>query len=169
MFAIKRYRLAQPAGDGRHPYLDGDGAYLGPGVALVERRSGADGRLHFAPRPEVMLDHVLSKAYGVAVDCAPIMGSLGVVAKALNEGNVTLALIALVQAGIEPLPDEAAARRFRQADIDLRKMLAREARERVRKAASRAAPALKYSPDQPRVPAGNKYRWYPDGRVELNA
>lgn len=61
-----------------------------------------------------------------------------------------MALIALVQAGIEPLPDIAAARRLKEADIELRKMLARE-----RKAASRTTPALKYSPDQPRVPAGN--------------
>jgi hypothetical protein len=51
-----------------------------------------------------------------------------------------------VQAGIEPLPDEAAARRLKDADVDLRKLLAREARAR------------KYSPDQPRVAAGN-----PDG------
>ncbi|HUC60929.1 MAG TPA: hypothetical protein VMF53_03150 [Alphaproteobacteria bacterium] len=150
MLPFRRYRLAQPGGDGRHPCLDGDGAYLGPGTALVERRAGADGRLRFAPRPEAMLDHVLGKGYGFEVDCGRIMGSLRTVARALDAGDVTLALIALVQAEIEPLPDAAAALRLENADIELRKMLAREARA--------VQAARKYSPDQPRVPAGN-----PDG------
>ena len=44
---LRRFRLTGPTGNGRHPYFDEGGAFLGPGVAatirglrpIVEQRS----------------------------------------------------------------------------------------------------------------------------------
>ena len=34
---VREFKLAGPRGDGRHPYVNGDGAFIGRGVPLLER------------------------------------------------------------------------------------------------------------------------------------
>jgi hypothetical protein len=146
---IRRFRLAGPAGDGRHAYLGEDGAYLGPGVPLLNRAADGAGCEFFAPRAETVLARILSAAYGKPVDCRALGHRLKRVAAALNRGDRSLAAILLVQAEIEPLPDAAAALRFAKADRDLRARYGTTTRGTVKAG---------FDPNQPRAPAGE-----PDG------
>ncbi len=155
----QRLRLAGPEGDGRHPYVNERGAFVGPGVALVEAEPDAIGRAHFRPRPVAQLDALLAKAYGVQIDCARLEGHLRAVARALNDGDLARAAIALLHARLPPLPDDAAAERLAKADNALRAWLVewREVRVGVAK--------TNYNPDEPRVPKGQPGagQWTADG------
>jgi hypothetical protein len=147
---VRVFRLAGPAGDGRHPYCNEHGAYLGRGTALLARVRDASSVAHFVPRSEAALTRLLSKAYGRAVDAGRLMPSLGTVARALDRGDMALANIALVQAEIDPLPDEAAAERLAKADRYARAAEKIQRRARQLRAIAKAG----FDPDQPRVPAG---------------
>jgi len=125
---IREFRLAGRDGDGVHAYLDDQGAFLGRGTPLLEK--DASGR--WRPRLQATLEWVLTKGYGVPVDLEWRMNGLAAVARALNKGDRSLAAIALVHAELPALPDERAAGRMAKADG-----------------------LAKYSPDQPRVPAGH--------------
>jgi hypothetical protein len=143
------FRLAGPAGDGRHAYCNESGAYLGRGTALLERFRDGSGALRFRPRPETTLARMLSKAYGRVIHTRRLMTSLRSVAIALDRGDLALANIALVHGEIAPLPDEAAATRLAKADRLLRA-------EADAKRAIRLEPARKagFDPDEPRLPQG---------------
>lgn len=148
------YRLAGPAGDGRHPYCNERGAFLGRGTALLARIADANGRTHFVPRAEATLARLLGKAYGRAVDAARLMPGLGTVARALDNGDMALANIALVHAEIDPLPDEAAALRLAKADRVLRAEQRAMRQSRLRRADKSGVAKAGFDPDEPRVPAG---------------
>jgi hypothetical protein len=113
---IRRFRLAGPAGDGRHAYLNEEGAFLGSGVALVTRSADKWGNKTFIARPEAALARLWRAASGTSIDTAPLARRLAGVAEALNKGERALAAIRLVQAEIDPLADDAAATRLAKVD-----------------------------------------------------
>jgi hypothetical protein len=130
-----RFKLADARSDGRYPYANSGGAFIGRGVPLLER----DRLGRWRPRDEVVLDRLLSIGYGEPFELGSRLGKLRVVADALNNGNLALAGIALVQMRLPPLPSAEKALAMAAADGLLDK----------------------YNPDwedEPRVPAGN-----PDG------
>ena len=122
------YRLGQMSGDGLHPYVGRDGAFLGCGTPLLEK----DARGRWRPRPRAVLEKLLAVGYGAPCDLADRMPGLASLAGSLDRGEDCRAAIALLHLRLSPLPDLAAGQRMAKAD------------------------ALgKYNPDQPRVPAGN--------------
>ena len=128
---LREFKLAGEDGDGRWPYLNDDGAFLGEGVALVER----DAHGLWRTRPREALQRLLDIGYGGGIDADRRIGALDSVARALNAKDKARAAMTLVHAGLPPLTDPERARKMAQANA-----------------------LLKYSPDQPRVPAGE-----PDG------
>ncbi len=102
MRLLRKFKLAGAKGDNVHPYLNKDGAFLGPRLALLEK----DERGRWRARPAPVLKKILSEGYGSPVDMSRRVQSLEVVARALNDNNPALAAIALVQAQFPPLPDD---------------------------------------------------------------
>lgn len=103
------FRLAR---DGCHAHLSDHGAFIGGTVPLLERN--ALGRLQ--PRSQAALERLLAIGYGERVDLGWRMTKLASVARALNANDRSLAAIALVQAELPPLPDEARAARMDKAN-----------------------------------------------------
>ncbi len=128
-------RLAGPHGDGRHPYVNADGAFVGGGVPLLER----DALGQWRPRDEAVIEWLLAAGFGVPFRLDRRYAQLEHVARALNQGNLALACISLVRMQLPPLPSAAHARAMADAD----EVLAKE------------NPNWEH---EPRVPAGN-----PDG------
>jgi hypothetical protein len=128
-----QFKLAGSRGDGRHPYVNGDGAFIGRGVPLLER----DALGQWKPRGQAVLERLLSKGYGVSVELGWRDTQLRHVAAALNDGNVALACISLLRMQLPPLPSARHARNMAKGDGLL----------------------VKDNPDwedEPRVPAGNR-------------
>ena len=130
-----QFKLAGPLGDGRHPYANGDGAFVGRGVPLLERE--ALGR--WKPRDDAVLERLLAVGYSVPIHLGWRSAQLGHVAAVLNEGNIALACISLLRMQLRPLPTDGHARAMAKADG----LLAKDNPDWE---------------DEPRVPAGN-----PDG------
>jgi hypothetical protein len=129
---IREFKLAGAAGDGRHAYLNQDGAFIGCGVPLLER----DPSSRWRPRDQTVLERLLAKGYGVPVELGWRMTQLRNVAHALNSGDLALASISLVHTKVPPLPSSDHAREMAKADGLL----------------------LKYNPnwgDEARAPRGN--------------
>ncbi len=147
---VRIFRLAGPTGDGRHAYCNETGAYLGRGTALLERVADRYGRAHFVPRPQATFERLLLGGYGRKIDGARFAASLGAVARVLDRGDLALASIALVQAEIDPLPDEAAAERLVKADRAARAAEKIQRRARQLRAVAKAG----FNPDESRVPQG---------------
>ena len=114
---VREHRLAGPQGDGRHPYLNENGAFIGCGVPLLER----DVAGRWKPRDSTVLEGLFAKGYGSAVDLGWRMTQLGYVAQAMNKGDLSLANISLVHMALPPLPDAASACRMATADGSLEK------------------------------------------------
>ena len=130
-----QFKLAGSRGDGRHPYANSDGAFLGRGVPLLERDTFG----RWQPRDQGVLEQLLSTGYGVPFGLGAGAAQLRHVAAALNDGDVALACISLLRMRLLPLPSAGHARAMAMADGLL----------------------VKDNPDwedEPRVPAGN-----PDG------
>lgn len=125
---VTEYRLAGPNGNGRHPYLNGDGAFLGEGTPLLEKDQSGRWR----PRPQSVLEKLLTTGYGIPVNLDWRMHKLACVAHALNRGDRSLAAITLVHTELPVLP-EGSPRRMAKADGLLKS----------------------YDPAEPRVPAGS--------------
>jgi hypothetical protein len=102
------------------------------GVALLER-----GPRGFVPRPRDQVRHLLGRAYETGFDFADRIGGLGAVARALNEGELSRAMIAAVLLELPELDGMGAAR--------------------LARAEARLA---KYDPDEPRDGRG---RWTSTG------
>jgi hypothetical protein len=100
-------RLAPTGGDGRGVWCNANGVFIGPGIALVERRADQFGRSVLAPVSAQHLDCVLSKGYGEPFAIDSYLPGLSRVAAALNKGDLALANIALVQLRIPQLPSVA--------------------------------------------------------------
>ncbi|MEA1651824.1 hypothetical protein UAJ10_22770 [Nitrospirillum sp. BR 11164] len=100
---ITEYRLAPPGGDRRHASVDGRaGACLGDLPLLDRSPSGV-----WRPRDRAALESTLSRHYGGPVDLVGRMPALAAVARALTEGDVVRAHIALLHARLPPLPERA--------------------------------------------------------------
>jgi hypothetical protein len=133
--SLPKFKLAGARGDGRHPYANSDGAFIGLGVPLLER----DALGRWRPRDEAILERLLGTGYGVPVALGRRTAQLCHVAESLNNGNLALACISLVRMQLPPLPSAGHALAMAKAD----------------------GLVGKYNPDledEPRVPAGN-----PDG------
>jgi len=109
---IREFKLAGPEGDGFHPYLNAEGAFLGNGTPLLEMEPAGRWR----PRAQPDLEKILSAGYGDAIPLRRQMDNLAAVASALNKGDRCLAAITLVHAAFPALPDEYAADRMVKAD-----------------------------------------------------
>ncbi|MDE1145626.1 MAG: hypothetical protein PW843_03265 [Azospirillaceae bacterium] len=101
---ITEYRLAPPGGDGRHASVDGRTGACWGDVPLLEHSSlGA-----WRPRPRADLENELSAAYGGRLDLGSRVPALQAVSRALNQGEMVRAHIALLHARLPPLPAPAA-------------------------------------------------------------
>jgi hypothetical protein len=130
-----QFRLAGPRGDGRHPYVNNDGAFIGRGVPLLAR----DPLGRWRPREEAVLGRLLRTGYGEPFELGWRARHLRHIAAALNDSDLALASISLLQMQLPPLRSASHARAMAKADGLL----------------------VKDNPDwedEPRVPAGN-----PDG------
>jgi hypothetical protein len=61
---IREFKLAGPRGDGRHAYINQDGAFIGRGVPLLEQDEWG----RWKPRSETVLKRLLAKGYGAQVE-----------------------------------------------------------------------------------------------------
>jgi len=128
---MPEFKLAGPRGDGRHPYISNDGAFIGRGVPLLER----DALGQWKPRDRAVFQQLLVKGYGVPIESDWYEAQLRRVARALNQGNLALASISLLHLRLPTLPSA----------------------DRARAMAATDGLAVKYNPDweeEPRVPAG---------------
>lgn len=129
---VREFRLAQSEGDGRHAYINEDGAFLGLGVPLLER----DTLSKWRPRNRALLERLFAKGYGIPVDLRWRITQLDYVAQALNKHDFSLASISLVRTELPPLPSAKQAWVMAKAD----------------------GLAVKYGStweNEPRIPAGN--------------
>ena len=109
---MREFKLAGAKGDGRHAYLNGDGAFIGRGVPLLER--DAFGR--WKPRDNAVLERLFSEGYGSAVPLGWRAAQLKYVAQALNKGDYTPASISLLHAELPPLQSSQHALAMAKAD-----------------------------------------------------
>ncbi|WP_148293963.1 hypothetical protein [Azospirillum sp. B4] len=113
---LRKFTLAGPGGDGRHAYLNDQGAFIGAAVPLLERDIGG----RWWARDRRVLAHLFAKGYGHARDMERRMRQLDRVAHALNRGEPALASISLVHAALPPLADEEAAWAMAESDTLLK-------------------------------------------------
>ena len=128
---IREFKLGGRNGDGRHAYVNEEGAFIGPDVPLLEQ----DRWGRFKPRMKDDLERLFKIGYGSPFDLTSRMTRLSYVAQALNKGEVGLASISLVLMELQPLPSGFRAQAMAEADS-----------------------LAKYNPnwrEQPRLPAGN--------------
>jgi hypothetical protein len=94
------YRLADRVGGTEGPYLDAEGAYIGPNIALF--RTSASGI--WIARPVDELRPILQLAYGAEFPVERSLAALQASAAALNAGEEAIAKIALLQARLPAIP-----------------------------------------------------------------
>jgi len=111
------FSLAGPEGDGRRPYLNDEGAFIGEGVSLLNQRAFPSGHKVWRPREEEELRTLFELGYGRPMNMAFLMPKIRGVAQALTKGDRNLAAIFLLHACLPPLPD-AMADGFRKASAD---------------------------------------------------
>jgi hypothetical protein len=109
---VREFRLAQSDGDGRHAFVNKNGAFIGFGVPLLEQ----DAMGRWRPRDKATLERLFARGYGVRYDMSWRMTQLLYVAQALNKNDLSLASIALVRAELLPLPSIDRARAMAKAD-----------------------------------------------------
>lgn len=95
------YRLATSGGDGRHPYLSDDGAFLADGTPLLTRTGAGEWRPRQAEDVQKAAAFTGS-AYRVRAE------GLATIARALNQGQPARAAIALLHLRLPPLPGSLA-------------------------------------------------------------
>lgn len=102
------------------------------GVALAEVPLLRRIRNGFAPRPPAEVWRLVSRAYGIDADVARLMKGPEAVARALNAGEMSRAMIAAVQLKL-PALDWHGAVRIAQAEVGLAKYDPNEPRDRRRR------------------------------------
>jgi hypothetical protein len=127
-FAMRRVRLVDPVPGAEGLSVDADGLYLGA-CTLIGKRAG-----YFVPRGPAALDYLLTLAYGGG-DARALHDALWPIARKLDDGDLTGAMVRALVLGLPDLPDEKARLWLESAD-DLFK--------------------LGFDPDQPRDAQG---RW----------
>lgn len=127
------HRLVTRGGGGLS--CDRDGIALGP-VPLISRTSSGTGSARYATRPPVEMARAFGLAYRTmsAADLEHCLTGLDRIAKAFDRGDRALAVIMAVHLRLPEIDTPGMAKLAAATDLH------------------------KYSPDQPRVPAGN-----PDG------
>ena len=137
MTAPERFRLTEPSANG--VACDENGLVVGETPLLQQREDGAGWR----PRSEAELNTDLSDAYSLPIEVAAKIGGIGVVARALNRGDVAYAQIATLNLRIPDPPSLAK----RKSDADIADLVSQlKASDLLRK---------DWDPDKhPRWPAG---------------
>lgn len=108
---IRYFQIAGPKGNGFLPFVNADGAFIGWDTELLEKNSQGS----FTPISQRRLETVLSAGFGKRVDLGSCMNGLATVARALNQGDLALASIALVHLEFPPLPDQDSGLRMSKA------------------------------------------------------
>ncbi len=138
-------KAGKPGPDNRRIYCNADGVFIGPDCALIRAEPARAGRKSYMLRPRSEIAYLLDAGYGTHLGADSVISSLNVIAKALDDGNATLAMIATLQLGLPELPDGAAATRMAAADRLLK---------------------YNFNPDEPRDSHG---RWTTDGGAGAEA
>jgi len=104
-------KLSAPEGDGTGVYCNREGLFIGPGIPLITiEKQDSWGKSEFRVRPFQEIDEILSFAYGTNFVSARMTGGLSAIAKALNYGDMSRAIIASLKLRLPPLPPEALSR-----------------------------------------------------------
>jgi hypothetical protein len=98
------FKLAASRGSRQGVYCGPEGLYLGP-ATLIERRDG-----RFCLRAEDEITTLLAAAYDPAPDGAGLFAKMREVAVALEEEDLSRAMIAALQLGLGEISDESIAR-----------------------------------------------------------
>jgi hypothetical protein len=101
------FKLAASRGSRQGVYCGREGLYLGP-TALIELRDG-----RFCLRAEDEITRLLVAAYDPAPDGAGVFAKMREVAVALEEEDLSRAMIAALQLGLGEISDESIARLIR--------------------------------------------------------
>jgi len=109
-------KAGKPGPDNRGIYCDDDGVFIGPDCALVRAETDCAGHTSYMLRPRSEIAHLLDAGYGTHLSVDSLMSWLNVIAKALNDGDMTLARIATLQLPLFELSEGEAANRMAAAD-----------------------------------------------------
>jgi len=130
--------------DNRRIYCNDDGVFIGPGCALIRAETDLAGHTSYKLRARSEVARLLDAGYGFHLGLDALMSRLDAIAKALDDGNATLARIGALQLGLPELADGAAVNRMAAADRLLK---------------------YNYNPDEPRDSHG---RWTTDGSADAD-
>jgi hypothetical protein len=98
------FRLATKP-DGARMRCDENGAFWGP-VSLITKTANTTGRQSWVPRAVNQLERELTALSELPIDLASKENGLNAVARALNDGNIALAQIAMLNLQLPDLPDQ---------------------------------------------------------------
>ena len=113
---VRLIKAGEPSPYNRRIYCNDEGVFIGPGCALIQAEIDYAGRKSYQLRPRSEIAQLLDAGYGFHLDLDGLIRSLDAVAKALDDGDATLAQIATLQLGLPELADDEAARRMASAD-----------------------------------------------------
>ena len=94
---VRLIKAGQPCPHNRRIYCNDDGVFIGPDCALIRAETDLAGRTSYKLRPRSEIAHLLDAGYGFHFGLDSLMSRLNVIAKALNDGDITLAQIATLQ------------------------------------------------------------------------
>ncbi len=109
-------KAGKPGPDNRRIYCNDDGVFIGPDCALIRAETDCAGHTSYKPRPRSEIARLLDAGYGIHLGLDSVVSSLNAIAKALDDGDITLAMIATLQLGLPELADGAASERMAAAD-----------------------------------------------------
>jgi len=101
---VKSYSLAAADGDGLSPYLNEEGAFLGPGLPLLHKIQFEGEAPVWQVPQQAELEQLMSVGYGYAVSLDSRWQRWQALAHAMTKGDLSLASIILVRLALPPLP-----------------------------------------------------------------
>ncbi len=113
---VRFTKAGKPGPDNRRIYCNDDGVFIGPDCALIRAETDCAGHRSYQLRPPSEIARLLDAGYGTRFGVDSLVSWLNVIAKALNDGDMTLAQIATLQLGLPALADGAAVSRMAAAD-----------------------------------------------------